>query len=97
MAAYTFASLTLAIVRVLRRGASGSPAYAAARDISLVSVTVSMLTLENAMLTAFGQESGDKFRQIILGVTGAAVILIVQGIALYMLVNAHRKLKAMRE
>lgn len=93
MAAYTFTSLTLAIINVIRYKKYGSPAYSAAKAISLVSATVSMLTLENAMLTTFGAESSETFRQIILGASGVAVILVVQGIALHMIVNACRKLR----
>lgn len=93
MAAYTFTSLTLAIINAVRYRRYGSPAYSAAKAISLASATVSMLTLENAMLTAFGQHESELFRQIILGISGTAVIFVVQGIALYMIINARRKLK----
>ena len=44
------------------------------------------------MLTAFGQAESEAFLQIMLGASGAAVMLIVQGIALYMIINAGRKL-----
>lgn len=94
MAAYTFASLSMAVWNAIRYKSYGSPAYSAAKAIALVSAIVSMLTLENAMLTAFGQDSGELFRQIMLGATGTAVICAVQGIAIYMIVNAGRKLKA---
>ena len=94
MAAYTFASLTLAIVNAFRYKRYGSPAYSAAKAISLVSAIVSVLTLENAMLTAFGQDNSELFRQIMLGATGAAVVCAVQGIAIYMICNAGKKLKA---
>lgn len=93
MAAYTFTALTMAIINVVRYKKYGSPAYSAAKDISLVSATVSMLTLENALLTTFGEGESELFRQIMLGVSGAAVILIVQGIALYMIINANRKIR----
>ena len=93
MAAYTFTALTLAIVNAVRYRKYGSPAYSAAKAISLASATVSMLTLENALLTTFGEESGELFRQIMLGTSGTAVILVVQGIALYMIVNASKKLR----
>lgn len=93
MAAYSFAALTMAIINAVRYKKYGSPAYSAAKAISLVSATVSMLTLENAMLTTFGEDSSEMFRQIILGASGIAVILVVQGIALYMIVNAGRKLR----
>lgn len=92
MAAYSFTALAVAIVNAVRYKKYGSPAYSAAKAISLVSAIVSMLTLENAMLTTFGQSS-DLFRKTILSISGAAVILVVQGIALYMLINARRRLK----
>lgn len=93
MAAYTFTALTIAIINVIRYRKYGSPAYSAAKAISLASATVSMLTLENALLTTFGQESDALFRQIILGVSGVIVIFVVQGIALNMIVNAFRNFK----
>lgn len=97
MAAYTFASLALAIVNALRYRSYASPVYSAAKAISLASAVVSVLTLENAMLTAFGQDSGELFRQIMLGATGVAVILAVQGIAVYMIANAGRRLRLLRQ
>lgn len=54
-----------------------------------------MLTLENAMLTTFGQSSSERFRQLILGATGVLVILLVQGISLYMITNATRRLRTL--
>lgn len=96
MATYSFTALTVAIINCVRYRKYGSPAYSAAKAITLASATVSMLTLENAMLTTFGQDSSEMFRQIILGASGMAVILVVQGIALYMIINAGKKLKSMR-
>lgn len=93
MAAYSFTALTVAIVNAIRYKKYGSPAYSAAKAISLASATVSMLTLENAMLTTFGEDSSEVFRQIILGASGIVVILVVQGIALHMIINACKKLK----
>ena len=94
MAVYTFASLILAIINAVRYRKYGSPAYSAAKAISLVSAVVSILTLENAMLITFGQDSSELFRQIMLGATGAAVVCAVQGIAIYMIRNAVKNLKA---
>ena len=93
MAAYTFGSLTMSIINAVRCRKYRSPACSAAKAISLAAATVSMLTLENAMLTTFGTEDDALFRQIILGVSGVAVMLMVLGIALYMIVNGRRNLK----
>lgn len=96
MATYTFASLTMAIIGVIRYKRYGSPAFSAAKSISLVSAVVSVLTLENAMLTAFGQQNEETFRQMMLGLTGVAVVIAVQSIAIYMIVNANVNLKRAR-
>ena len=97
MAVYTFAALVMAIANAVRYKSYGSPAYSAAKAISLASAVVSMLTLENAMLTAFDQNHSEFFHRMMLGATGTAVMLTVQGIAVYMLINANRKLKSLRE
>ena len=97
MATYTFAAMILAIIGAVRYKRFGSPVYSAAKAISLVSATVSMLTLENAMLTAFGVDGGEQFHQFMLGGSGIAVMLIVQGIALHMILNARRNLKPNRQ
>ena len=57
MAAYTFTSLTLAIVNVIKYRKYNSPVYSATKAISLSAAAVSMLTLESTMLTAFGVET----------------------------------------
>ena len=92
MAVYTFAALALAIVNAVRYRKYANPAYSAAKAISLASATVSVLTLENAMLTAFDQDGSDLFRQIMLGATGSVVLLFVVGMAVYMIVRACKKL-----
>lgn len=96
MAAYTFASLALAIVNAVRYSRYKSPVYSAAKAISLASASVSVLTLENAMLTAFGQENSELFRQIMLGATGSGVVLFVIGMAVYMISRANRELRTQR-
>jgi len=93
MAAYTFTALTLAIGKSVRYRKYGSPAYSAAKAVSLASAVVSVLTLEKAMMTAFDRSGGELFHRVMLGATGAAVILAVQAIAITMLVRAGKNLK----
>lgn len=94
MAAYTFTALAIAIRNAIRYTRYQSPAYSAAKAISLVSAIVSMLTLENAMLTTFGEQNGERFQQMMLGATGVGVLMIVFGISLYMIINARKRLRA---
>ena len=98
MAAYTFATLTMAIVNVIRYRKLNSPALSAAKAISLASACVSMLTLENTMLTTFRSETmmPEKAR-LFLGLSGGAVSIFIIAMAVYMIVQASRKLKSLEE
>lgn len=94
MATYTFAALGLAIANAVRYKRYQSPVYSAAKAISLASAVVSVLTLENTMLTVFGQGKDEVFRQYMLGASGVTVIFIVQGIAVHMIRKAGKNLRA---
>ena len=98
MAAYTFTTLTMAIVNVIRYRKFNSPAVSAAKAISLAAACVSMLTLENTMLTTFSSETmtPEKTR-LFLGLSGGAVSVFIIAMAIYMIVQANRKLKSLEE
>ena len=98
MAAYTFTTLTMAIINVIRYRKFNSPAVSAAKAISLAAACVSMLTLENTMLTTFRSETmtPEKAR-LFLGLSGGAVSIFIIAMAIYMIVQANRKLKSMEE
>ena len=98
MAAYTFTTLTMAIVNVIRYRKLGSPAVSAAKAISLAAACVSMLTLENTMLTTFRSETmtPEKTR-LFLALSGGAVSVFIIAMAIYMIVQANRKLKSLEE
>lgn len=93
MATYTFGALALAIVNVIRYRRYNSPACSAAKALSLASASVSMLSLENAMLTTFGKGEQQLFQRIMLGASGAAVSLLMIGMAAYMILRASKELK----
>lgn len=92
MAAYTFTSLTMAIINVVRYRKYNSPVFSASKAISLASASVSMLTLETAMFTAFGEETSGFVRQVMTLLTGTAVCIFVLGLAIYMITKANREL-----
>lgn len=97
MAAYTFTSLTLAIVNVVRYRKFESPVMSAAKAISLTSAAVSMLSLETAMLTAFGENENPIFRRIMTASTGTAVCAFVLIMAIYMIVHANHEIRQQRK
>ncbi len=93
MAAFTFTSLTIAIVNVIRYRKYNSPVWSASKILSFVSAIVSMLTLEDAMLAAFGEGEGDSFRQTITSVTGWGIAAVTIAIAVFMIIDSTKKIR----
>lgn len=93
MAAYTFAALTMAIINVLRYRKYASPACSAAKVLSLASACVSMLSLENVMLTTFAKAPQPDFHRLMMTLSGAGVSVFMLGMAVYMIASGHRNLK----
>lgn len=93
IAAYTFLTLTMAIINLFRYRRLGSPAISAARAVTLAAACVSMLSLENTMLVTFGDGVSPKTRQLYLGLSGGGISVFIVVMAVYMIANASRKLK----
>ncbi len=98
MAAYTFGSLTMAIIGLVKYRKYNSPIYSAAKTVSLAAACVSMLTLESTMLTAFGADTMDATsRSIMLGASGAVICVLIIGAAIYMIASGGAKIKKIKE
>ena len=94
LAAYTFTSLTLAIINTVKYRKYNSPVYSASKAISLASACVSMLTLESTMLTTFGDGTMSLTgRRILLGLSGGVISVFIIAMAIYMIVNGTKKIK----
>lgn len=94
LAAYTFTSLTLAIVSTVRYRRYNSPVYSATRAIGLASGCVSMMTLEVTMLTTFQDATMTKeVQSIFLGASGAVICLFIVTMAIFMMVTATHHIK----
>lgn len=92
MATYTFASFSLAVVNLVKYRKYNSPVYSASKAISLVSACVSLLTLESTMLTTFGgSDMTQTSKQMMLGLTGAAVSIFIIVMAVYMIITSNKK------
>lgn len=93
MATYSFYCVIIASVNVIKFRRHGSPVLSAAKVINLVSAMVSILSLETAMVTRFGDKDDFSFRQTMTGATGGGVCTFVLGIAVYMIVKSSLQLK----
>ncbi|MBQ7968779.1 MAG: hypothetical protein IJ292_03060 [Clostridia bacterium] len=94
LAAYTFTSLTVAIINTVKYRKYNSPVYSASKAISLASACVSMLTLESTMLTTFGDGTMSMTeRRILLGASGGVISVFIVTMAIYMIVQGTKKIK----
>ena len=96
MAAYTFTSLTFAIINVFKYRKYKSPVLSASRAIGLTSAIVSMLTLEASMLTAFGADMEANVRRLFLALSGGVVAILIITVAIGMTVRAIRETRRSR-
>lgn len=98
LAAYTFFSLTMAIIKVIRYRKYNSPVFSASRAISLASACVSMLTLEGTMLATFGDESMTaQTQRLFLSVSGGAVSVFLVVMAVSMIVLSNQKITCLEK
>ena len=98
MAAYTFTTLTMAIVQMVRYRKLGSPVLSAAKAISLTAVSVSMLTLEATMLVTFsGEGMTRRMIGLFMSLSGGAVSVGIVTMAVYMIVKANRNRRRIEE
>lgn len=98
IAAYTFTTLTMAIINVIRYRKYNSPAMSASKAISLAAACVSMLTLENTMLTIFGGgDMTEHTKKIFLVLSGGAISIFIIVMALYMIIKGSGKNKETEE
>lgn len=93
LAAHTFFSMTMAIINVIKYRRYKSPVMSSAKVISLASALVSMLSMETAMLHAFGAENGPEFRQLMTALTGTGVCVIILAMAVYMIIHGTKEIK----
>lgn len=96
MAAYTFYMTTRAIINLVKYRKLGSPVLTMTKVISLSAALVSMLSLETAMFSQFGQEMPPEEKRLMIALTGAGVSLIVIAMSVYMIVKSAKEIKKSR-
>lgn len=90
-AAYTFYTLTVSVIDIIKYRKYENPILSAAKALRLAQALVSLLSLESAMLVTFGES--ESFRRIMLSLTGAGVCVMVLAMSVYMIVRATRQIK----
>lgn len=101
MAIYAFWAVTSATVKLAKYHRRDDPLMAATKAISLTAAMVSMLSLETALISRFGEgDANPVFHYIMTSATGGVICLLELGIAVYMIRRGNgmvRQLKQGRE
>lgn len=94
MAAYTFYVTTHAIIDLFKYRKYESPVMLTAKVINLAAALVSMLSLETAMLSQFGDENASPyFERIMIAATGGGVSIIVIAMSIYSIISATKAIR----
>lgn len=91
-AAYVFFCLISSTLSVWRTRSFSSPEQGAAKRLSLAQASVSLLALQTAMISRFGDAPA--FRRQMNSLTGTAVCVFTLSLACAMIARAQRELKA---
>ena len=82
---YTVGSFYAAIRGTRKYRKQKSPLPAAVKSVSLTNASVSLLSLEIALLFTFGSQRDLFFRRTVTGISGAAVLLFILALSLRMI------------
>lgn len=94
-ALYAFICLISAIINVIRYQNMRVPELAAAKFLSLAKSCMSLLAMQTAMLMQFGNDV--QFRRFMNSFSGGCVCTIIFCIAIYMVVQAKKKIKRLNQ
>ncbi len=97
MAAYTFYITTYAIINLIKYRRYNSPVMLMTKVIAMSSALVSMLSLETAMLSKFGQNMKSENRWLMIVLTGAGVSIIIVAMSAYMIIRSVTEMKTIKE
>lgn len=97
MAAYTFTSMTLAIVNLIKYRKYKSPILSACKIVNLAAASVSMLTLESTMFSSFGSAVDHELQEHMIFITGAIVCIFIIWLAIFMISVSTKELKHLKD
>lgn len=94
-ATYTFYTLTVSIIDLVKYRKYKSPVMSASKAIRFAAALVSLLSLEASMLVQFGDD--ESYRRLMLALTGVAVCVIVLSMSVYMIVHATKAIRRLQK
>lgn len=97
VAAYTFWITALAIKNLIKYRKLGNPVMSMAKIISMAVALVSMLSLETAMFSAFGEDMSPKNQRLMIMLTGAGASIIIITMSVYSIVKNSKEINRIME
>ncbi len=94
-AAYTFYTVTVSTVDMLKYRTYESPVISAAKSVRLAAAGVSLLSLTTSMLACFGQD--EVFRKQVILWTGSGIGAVLTAMSVYMIVRSSRQIHALQQ
>lgn len=96
MAMYAFWVTTTAIIDLFRYGKYNSPIMFTSKAIKLAAAMVSMLSLETAMFSQFGQDESTEMQQIMIMATGGGIAVIVTVMSAYIIIHNTKGIRKLK-
>lgn len=96
MALYTFYITTTAVRDLIRYRKYHSPVMSVTKIIKLAAALFSMLFLETAMFSQFGEDTSPKLQKNMIMATGGGISVIVVTMAVYMIVSTTKEIRKNR-
>lgn len=97
MAMYTFYMTVSAIIDLIKYRKLGSPIMSASKVIKFTAALVSMLSLETAMFSQFGQDASPEMQRIMILATGGGIAVIVVIMAMYIIIRNTIEIKQIKK
>ncbi len=96
MAMYAFYVTTTAMIDLIKYRKYNNPILSISKVIKMAAALVSMLSLETAMFSQFGDEMSPQNQRIMIALTGAGVSIIVVTMAVHMIVGTTKEIKKIK-
>lgn len=97
MALYTFYTTISAIINLVKYRKYKSPVMTTTKIIALSATLVSMLSLETAMFSQFGQDMSLADQRLMIALTGAGISMAVIGMSSYMIVKTSKEIGVLKD
>lgn len=95
-ATFTFFTMTISVINLQKNRKLKNPITAASKMLNFAYALMAMFTMQATMITSF-DNGDDSFRRIMNTVTGTTVLVLVFGMAVYMIRRSNKLLKIIKE